>query len=81
MDAADKYDPSRHVEFSSYAGHRIRGSILDSLRELDFASRDLRGRCKKMKTITGELCNELLRNPTEDEIAERLDIGVASCES
>jgi RNA polymerase sigma factor for flagellar operon FliA len=78
IDAANKYDLNRQVEFSSYARHRIRGAILDSIRELDFASRGLRDRCKKMNAITGKLGNELLRDPTEDEIAERLEISVAN---
>ena len=44
FDAATKYDPEKMVSFSSYAKHRIKGSILDSLRQLDWASRDLRRR-------------------------------------
>jgi RNA polymerase sigma factor for flagellar operon FliA len=76
IDAAEKYDPTKQVEFSSYARHRIRGAILDSLRELDFASRDLRRRWKKMEAATGELRNTLHRDPTESEIAEWLNIGI-----
>src|SRR5437868_4947896 len=68
MDAADKYEPSRQVEFSSYAKHRIRGAILDSLRELDFASRDLRRRSKMMDAAASQLSHELQRNPAEEEV-------------
>jgi RNA polymerase sigma factor for flagellar operon FliA len=42
IDAANKFDPDKQVPFSSYAKHRIRGAILDSLRQLDWASRDVR---------------------------------------
>ncbi|HTB10934.1 MAG TPA: sigma-70 family RNA polymerase sigma factor [Bryobacteraceae bacterium] len=42
MDAVTKFDPSRGVHFSSYASYRIRGSIIDALRKLDWASRDTR---------------------------------------
>ena len=44
FDAATKYDPDKKVVFQSYAKHRIKGAILDSLRQLDWASRDLRKR-------------------------------------
>src|SRR6516164_2984050 len=44
FDAVDKYQPDKKVVFHSYAKHRIKGAILDSLRQLDTASRDLRRR-------------------------------------
>src|SRR5215813_12136896 len=42
IDALSKFDQSKHVQFSSYAKFRIRGAILDSLRELDWSPRELR---------------------------------------
>jgi RNA polymerase sigma factor for flagellar operon FliA len=77
MDAADKYDAAKGVAFASYASHRIRGAILDSLRELDLASRDLRRRCRKMDAVTDDLYKTLHRAPSEEEIAERLNVSVA----
>ena len=44
FDAVEKYNPGKNVAFHLYAKHRIRGAILDSLRQLDWASRDLRKR-------------------------------------
>src|SRR6266849_7508456 len=44
FDAANKYNPDKKVVFLSYAKYRIKGAILDSLRQLDWASRDLRKR-------------------------------------
>jgi RNA polymerase sigma factor for flagellar operon FliA len=76
MDAADKYDPSRQVQFSSYAKYRIRGAILDSLRKLDFTSRDLRRSFKKVESATQDLRAVLQREPTEEEIAERMSIDI-----
>src|SRR5258708_28699382 len=49
FDAANKYNPDKQVAFSSYAKHRIKGAILDSLRQLDWASRDLRRRHKQVE--------------------------------
>jgi RNA polymerase sigma factor for flagellar operon FliA len=74
FDAASKFDPEKQVAFSSYAKHRIRGSILDSLRQLDWASRDLRRRHKQLEAATRELAAELKRTPTEAEIAQHLGV-------
>ena len=49
FDAVTKFDPEKQVAFSSYAKHRIKGAILDSLRQLDWASRDLRRRHKQVE--------------------------------
>jgi RNA polymerase sigma factor FliA len=73
MEAAEKYDPQRGVKFSTYARHRIRGAILDSLRGLDSVTRYQRKEQKKVLAATCELEAELQRRPTEVEIAQRLD--------
>lgn len=77
FDAATKYDPDKNVAFSSYAKHRIKGAILDSLRQLDWASRDMRRRHKQFEQVTRELAANLQRNPTEDEIAQKMGVDVA----
>ena len=76
FDAASKFNPDKQVVFSSYAKHRIKGAILDSLRQLDWASRDLRRRHKQVEAVTRELASELQRNPTEAEIADKLGVAV-----
>src|SRR5271167_2981166 len=50
MDAMHKYDPSKNVRFSSYAKFRIRGAILDSLRDMDWSPRDLRRKARRLET-------------------------------
>src|SRR6266853_4944926 len=55
FDAASKFNPEKQVAFSSYAKHRIKGAILDSLRQLDWASRDLRLRHKQVEAVTRDL--------------------------
>ena len=74
FDAAGKYNPEKQVVFSSYAKHRIKGAILDSLRQLDWASRDMRRRHKQVEAATRDLAAQLQRNPTEAEVAEKLGI-------
>ncbi|MBI3208142.1 MAG: FliA/WhiG family RNA polymerase sigma factor [Candidatus Solibacter usitatus] len=76
FDAATKYNPDKKVVFSSYAKHRIKGAILDSLRQLDWASRDLRRRHKQVESVTRDLAATLHRNPTEAEVAEKLGVDV-----
>jgi RNA polymerase sigma factor FliA len=76
FDAANKYNPEKQVAFSSYAKHRIKGAILDSLRQLDWASRDLRRRHKQVEAATRELSSVLQRTPTESEVAEKLGVEV-----
>jgi RNA polymerase sigma factor for flagellar operon FliA len=76
FDAASKFNPEKQVAFSSYAKHRIKGAILDSLRQLDWASRDLRRRHKQVEAVTRDLAATLQRAPNETEIAEKLGIDV-----
>lgn len=76
FDAVTKYQPEKKVAFSSYAKHRIKGAILDSLRQLDWASRDLRRRHKQVEAVTRELSAALQRNPTEAEMAEKMGVNV-----
>jgi len=76
FDAATKYNPNKKVLFHSYAKHRIKGAILDSLRQLDWASRDLRKRHKQVEQVTRELAASLERAPTESEIAEKMGVNV-----
>ncbi|HEX4165416.1 MAG TPA: FliA/WhiG family RNA polymerase sigma factor [Bryobacteraceae bacterium] len=74
FDAATKYRDDKEVIFPTYAKHRIRGAILDSLRQSDWASRDLRKRYKQMERVTNELTTKLGRTPTEIEIAKEMGL-------
>lgn len=76
FDAVAKYRPEKKVAFSAYAKHRIKGAILDSLRQLDWASRDLRRRHKQVEAVTRELSGTLQRMPTESEIAQKMGVEV-----
>jgi RNA polymerase sigma factor for flagellar operon FliA len=69
--AARRYNSRRGVPFRLYAKHRIRGAILDGLRRVDPATRDLRSKVKKLEAAAHELGAELERNPTDAEVAAR----------
>jgi RNA polymerase sigma factor for flagellar operon FliA len=69
--AARRYDARRDVPFPAYARHRIRGAILDGLRRVDPATRDLRSKVKRLEAAAHDLGDELGRQPTGSEIAAR----------
>src|SRR6202012_4536969 len=75
FDAATKYNPDKQVAFSAYAKHRIKGAILDSLRQLDWASRDLRKRQKQVDAVTQALATQLGRNPFDGEVADEMGLS------
>ena len=76
FDAVTKYDGTKNVVFHAYAKHRIKGAILDSLRQLDWASRDLRKRQKKVDSVVRELSTKLGRTPNDCEVAEEMGVGI-----
>jgi RNA polymerase sigma factor for flagellar operon FliA len=76
FDAVGKFDSAKNVAFQSYAKHRIKGAILDSLRQLDWASRDLRKRQKQVDAVTHELSLKLNRAPVDSEVAQAMGVGM-----
>lgn len=81
VDAATKYRDDKEVAFPTYAKYRIRGAILDGLRQLDWASRDLRKRYKQMESITRDLTAKLERSPTQNEIAGAMGLNARRWQS
>ena len=75
FDAVAKYDAEKNVAFHAYAKHRIKGAILDSLRDLDWASRDLRKRQKQVENVAHILAARLGRTPLDGEIAEEMGLS------
>ena len=76
MDAAAKFDLSKHVLFKSYAQFRIRGAILDSLRASDWGPRELRRQGRAVQASTQQLMQHLGRAATEQEIAQHLGLDL-----
>jgi RNA polymerase sigma factor for flagellar operon FliA len=76
IDALHKYDRSKHVQFGSYAKFRIRGAILDSLREMDWSPRDLRRKARRLEEANNTLRSQLGRNPSQPELAAELGIDL-----
>lgn len=76
ISAIDRFDPSRHVHLKTYAEHKIKGGILDSLRRLDWAPRQQRKHAKQIEAAIAVTEQRLHRSPTEQEIATELDLTV-----
>lgn len=74
IDATEKYDHERGTSFQSYARFRIKGSILDGLRHVDFVPRSVRRKRRELVAATHRIEQELGGAATEAEIAEALDI-------
>src|SRR5215469_15373032 len=74
IDAVDKFDPARNVQLKSYARFRIRGAILDSLRQMDWSPRSRRRQARRIDEAHRELASELGHAPSEAEIAGKLGL-------
>jgi RNA polymerase sigma factor for flagellar operon FliA len=78
--AIERYDPDRDIKFETYAIARIRGSIIDELRALDWVPRSVRSRAREIERAIGALEAKLGRAPTDEEIAARVGISVEELE-
>jgi RNA polymerase sigma factor for flagellar operon FliA len=76
IDAIDKFDLGRQVKFETYAIARIRGSIIDELRALDWVPRSVRSKARDVERAYAKLEAELGRTPEEEEVAKLLHISV-----
>jgi RNA polymerase sigma factor for flagellar operon FliA len=72
LDAIDKFEPERNVKFKTYAEVRIRGAILDSLRNLDWAPRSLRKKSRDLERTYADLSQRLGRPATDEEMSEAM---------
>lgn len=77
IDAVDKFDPGRNVQLKSYARFRIRGAILDSLRQMDWSPRALRRQARRIEDAQREIARKEVRAATDTEIAAQLGIPLA----
>src|SRR2546421_3296942 len=72
LDAVEKFEPERNVKFKTYAEVRIRGAILDSLRNLDWAPRSLRKKSKDLEKTYSDLSQKLGRPASDEEVSEAM---------
>jgi RNA polymerase sigma factor for flagellar operon FliA len=75
--AIDKFDPSLNVQLNTYAERKIRGAILDGLRETDWAPREVRKKSKLIQAAIDRAKQRAGRDATEEEISAELAIPLA----
>ena len=76
ISAADAWDASRGLKFSTFAYTKIRGAILDELRRMDFLPRGRREKVRELDKAVHELEQSLGHKPSPEEIAKALDVSV-----
>lgn len=76
LDALEKFDPGRGVKFETYALPRIRGSIIDGLRHVDWVPRSVRQRARQLEEVLASLENRLGRAARDEEVAEALGLSL-----
>jgi RNA polymerase sigma factor FliA len=77
IDAIDKFDVGRGLQFASYAAVRIRGSIIDELRATDWVPRSVRAKGRAVENAQARLQAELHRAPTGAELADEMAVSEA----
>ena len=77
IDAIDRFDLSHQVKFETYALRRIRGQIIDALRNLDIVPRSTYTNTRKIQEVIAKLSQSLGRMPTDLEIASQLEISLS----
>ncbi len=76
IDAIEKYQPDRAIKFETYAVSRIRGAIIYELRSYDWVPRSVRQKARDVERAYQRLQLDLGRTPTDEEVADELDITV-----
>ncbi len=76
LEAARRFDPSRNIQFKTFAEFRIRGAMLDELRNVDWVPRSVREKAARLEKVMLELENRLGRPPEDEEIARELGMDL-----
>src|SRR5213593_3506013 len=76
ISAIERFDPGREIKFETFAMTRIKGSIIDELRSLDWVPRSVRAKAREIEKANAALEHELQRAPTDQEMAEKLGVSV-----
>jgi RNA polymerase sigma factor for flagellar operon FliA len=77
LDAINRYESSQGAQFETYAAQRIRGAMLDGLREADWLPRGLRRDLRRIEAAVSTLEQRNGRHPTENELAAALDMPLS----
>jgi RNA polymerase sigma factor for flagellar operon FliA len=76
ISAIERFEPSREIKFETYAMSRIKGSIIDELRSMDWVPRSVRMKAREFERANAKLEHKLHRAPTDQEVADELEVTV-----
>src|SRR5919205_686436 len=74
--ALERFEPEREIKFETFAVARIKGSIIDELRSLDWVPRSVRAKAREIEAAHSKLERELGRTPTDEEVASALEMSM-----
>ena len=80
IDSIERFDINKNIKFETYAQIRIRGTIIDNIRKLDWVPRSLRKKSKEVQEGMTKLENQMGKTPTNAELAQYLNISVEELE-
>ena len=76
ISAIERFEPERDIKFETYAITRIKGSIIDELRSLDWVPRSVRAKAREIEKTNSKLEHQFQRAPTDEEMAAALELSV-----
>ena len=76
ISAIERFEPEREIKFETFAITRIKGSIIDELRSLDWVPRSVRAKAREIEAAQTKLEHELGRGPTDEEVATKLEMSL-----
>jgi RNA polymerase sigma factor for flagellar operon FliA len=74
--AIERFEPEREIKFETFAVARIKGSIIDELRSLDWVPRSVRAKAREIEAAHSKLERELGRTPTDEEVSKALEMSM-----
>jgi RNA polymerase sigma factor for flagellar operon FliA len=74
ISAVERFEPEREIRFETFAVTRIKGSIIDELRSLDWVPRSVRAKAREIERVNAKLEHRLSRAPTDAEMAEEMGV-------
>src|SRR5947208_7997443 len=75
ISAIERFDPGREIKFETFAITRIKGSIIDELRSLDWVPRSVRTKAREIERANAQLEHQLHRPPTDQDMADQPDVA------
>src|SRR4051812_2101398 len=76
ISAIERFEPAREIKFETFAVTRIKGSIIDELRSLNWVPRSVRAKAREIEKVNAQLENELQRAPSDQEMSDKLGVSV-----